>query len=147
MDGQQANQWQAQNRALHGALFSASPFRQESGGQPLVYGYVRSSRRWPDYPAACRRALERYCTREHLHLCAVFTDMGMADNAVIRPGLAALDDVLRLPDSFAAVVVSTGHLSSDRTVAEVLVRRIRGTGARLLCVRQPHGCNVPQWWQ
>jgi hypothetical protein len=122
-----------------------------------VYGYVRSTKRRPSYIRACRRVLERFCESERLRLCGVFTDQGTDPDTVVRPGFTGLCDVLRLPDSFAAVVIDVRHLSLNAQVAALLARQVRGTGARLVQARKPqrladssvvaHGCAVPQWWQ
>lgn len=85
-------------------LLSTPPiFRSVPTGRPVVYGYIRSSHRRARYVRACRRVLERFCWQERLRLCGVFVDYGIAGDVVIRPGLSGLCDVLRLPDSFAAV--------------------------------------------
>lgn len=137
-------------------LFNLTGFREESSGQPLVYGYVRSTRRRQQV-ALYRRVLERYCQRERLRLCTVYVDRGVADDVVVRPGLAGLCDVLRLPDSFAAVLVSMSHLSRDDRIAERLLEQVRSTGARLLFIRETPASTAgrlssqrvqpPDWWQ
>jgi len=144
-----------QGRAPDAALVTSAGFRDESGGQPLVYGYLRSAQR-SDRLTAYRRALERYCRRERLRLCAVFTDHGVGGDMLVRPGLVGLCDVLRLPDSFGAVLVSVSNLSRDNSLAAQLMQQIRGTGARLLIVRQPTRdaggksppcAQPPEWWE
>ena len=161
MDEVSPGQWHEAVQALETVLFRSAGFRDESDGQPLVYGYLRSASRRPDYLAVCRRALERYCQRERLQLCTVFADLGIGDELLTRPGLTGLCDVRRLPDSFAAVLVSVNHLSPHGQVAEHLVQQIRGTGARLLFVRQAANtatagafrmtsgscARLPEWWQ
>jgi hypothetical protein len=143
---------------LEAALLKAPGFRNESNGRPLVYGYVRSRRERPNYLTVCRSALERYCQHERLRLCTVFTDLGVSDEAMTRPGLTGLCDVLRLPDSFAAVLVSVKHLSPVDRIAEHLAQQLRDTGARLLFVRPEVSkatagavngpCKrLPEWWQ
>lgn len=156
MDDVGPGQWRDSVQALETAVFRSAGFREESGGQPLVYGYVRSASRQPRHLTACRRSLERYCQRERLQLCTVFTDTGTG-GAGSRPGLAGLCDVLRLPDSFAVVMVGMGHLSPDGRMAGQLMRQIRDTGARLLVVRHttggapgapsPQCVRLPEWWQ
>lgn len=152
MDDVSAGQWRDSVKKLETAVFRSAGFREESGGQPLVYGYVRSAARRSRHLAACRRSLDRYCQRERLQLCTVFTDTGTGD-AASRPGLAGLYDVLRLPDSFAVVMVGMGHLSPDGRMAEQVMRQIRDTGARLLVVRRttgapsPQCARLPEWWQ
>lgn len=151
-------QWHNAVQALEAALFKSAGFRDESDGQPLVYGYVRACRERPNHLTICRRALERYCRRERLRLCTVFTDLGVGDDVLIRPGLTGLCDVLRLPDSFAAVLVSAKHLASVGRITEQLARQIRDTGARLLFVRPEETkatadtaagtcVRLPEWWQ
>lgn len=117
-------------------MLSAPPiFRSVPTGRPVVYGYIRSTHRRARYVRACRRVLERFCWQERLRLCGVFVDHGIVGDVVTRPGFSGLCDVLRLPDSFAAVTVSTAHLSSDATIVDRLTHRLRATGARLLVVR------------
>ena len=151
-------QWHSAVQALEAALFKSSGFRDESSDQPLVYGYVRTCQEQPNYLTICRRALERYCQRERLRLCTVFTDLGVGDEVLIRPGLTGLCDVLRLPDSFASVLVSVKHLSPVGRVAEHFARQLRDTGARLLFVRPEQTKTTAdaatgpcawfsEWWQ
>ncbi|GAA5126066.1 hypothetical protein [Haloechinothrix salitolerans] len=126
-------------------LLSTPPiFRSVPTGRPVVYGYIRSSHRRARYVRACRRVLERFCWQERLRLCGVFVDYGIAGDVVIRPGLSGLCDVLRLPDSFAAVTISAAHLASDATIADALTHRLRATGARLLVVhpKPPPECDA-----
>jgi hypothetical protein len=160
MDDTHPEQQYVSARALQTAVFGSAGFRDESG-QPLVYGYVCSTAGRPRHVAACRRAVERYCQRERLQLCTMFTDTRFADtrngdDLAIRPGLIGLCDVLRLPDSFAAVLVGINHLSLDSRMAEQLIRQIRDTGARLLLLRPPRGATSEpntrctqalEWWQ
>jgi DNA invertase Pin-like site-specific DNA recombinase len=158
MDDISPGQWQGAVQALETALFQSAGFREESAGQPLVYGYARSCGQRPSVIAFCRRALERYCERERLRLCAVFADLGIGDEELTRPGLSGLCDVLRLPDSFAAVLVSVNQLSRNGEIAGRLGQQIRDTGARLLFVRpgadtttagaSSVACGrLPEWWQ
>ncbi|MGQ0839093.1 hypothetical protein [Actinokineospora sp.] len=80
-----------------------------------------------------------------------------APDQIQRPGFNCLCDVLRLPDSFAAVVVDAGHLSPDAEIAAAVVGQLRSTGARLLTVRATPTADlhppqfsdgvVPEWWQ
>jgi hypothetical protein len=158
MDEVSPGQWHESVQALEAALFKTAGFRDDSAGRPLVYGYVRSRQGRPNHLAVCRRALERYSQRERLRLCTVFTDQGVGDEVLTRPGLTGLCDVLSLPDSFAAVLVSVSHLSPVGRIAEHLVQQIRGTGARLLFVRQKAAkatagatrepcARPPEWWQ
>jgi hypothetical protein len=160
MDGIDPETWQLHAQTLQQALFQAPRFRKESDGKPLVYGYVRSAHRRPAYIAACKRALEQYCRRERLQLCTTFADQEVPGDTLVRGGLAGLLDVLRLPDSFAALVVSPYHLSDDANLADLLLKQVRATGARLLVVR-PRPGRLPdagadvddadnqlrEWWQ
>lgn len=155
MDDIDPETWQLHAQTLGQALFQAPGFRQESDVKPLVYGYVRSVQRRPAYVAACKRALQQYCHRERLQLCTTFADQEVPGDRLTRSGLAGLLDVLRLPDSFAAVVVSPYHLSDDTDVAGLLLKQLRATGARLLVVRPRSGGTpevgaddqLPEWWQ
>jgi hypothetical protein len=155
---------QARLKALEKAL-TQSRFREASASRPLVYGYLRSATYRPLHIEACRRSLERYCRKEKLLLCGVFTDHDIPADRVIRPGFTGLCDVLRLPDSFAAVMINTEHLSSDSRIVTLLGEQVRSTGARLLFVRsrgsraEPPSTDVttlpdsgtyaglPEWWQ
>jgi hypothetical protein len=158
MDDLSQGQWHEAVQGLETAVFQSAGFREKSAGQPLVYGYARSRGQRPGVVAICRRALERYCERERLRLCAVFADLGIGDEELTRPGLSGLCDVLRLPDSFAAVLVSVNQLSRNCEIAGRLGQQIRDTGARLLFVRQgtdndtagaskAAGARLPEWWQ
>ena len=160
MDSIEPETWQLHERMLQQALFQAPAFRTESDGKPLVYGYVRSTHRRPAYVAACKRALDRYCRRERLQLCTTFADQEVSGDTLVRGGLAGLLDVLRLPDSFAALVLSPQHLSPDANLAGLLLKQLRATGARLLVVRprtqrlvgtgatvDDANTQLPEWWQ
>lgn len=155
---------QARLKMLEQAL-AQSQFREASANRPLVYGYLRSATYQPLYIEACRRALERYCGKEKLLLCGVFTDYGVAADRVVRPGFTGLCDVLRLPDSFAAVIVKAEHLATDARITKLLAEQVRATGARLLFVRSRGStaelsstdtspmpgsgtyAGLPEWWQ
>lgn len=160
MDGIDPEALHLQAQTLQQALFQAPRFRNESDGKPLVYGYVRSAHRRPAYIGACKRALEQYCRRERLQLCTTFADQEVSGDALARSGLTGLLDVLRLPDSFAALMVSPYHLSPDANLAGLLLKQLRATGARLLLVRpRPRHLpaagaavevvdnQLPEWWQ
>jgi hypothetical protein len=140
------------------ALCTPAGFRTESAHRPLVYGYIRSSRQRQPHITVLHRALNTYCRRERLRLCTIFADLDVADDAARRPGLTGLCDVLRLPDSFAAVLISAKQLSPNSHIAENLAQQIRGTGARLLFVLPDTTtaaagpatglcAQLPQWWQ
>ena len=155
----------ARLKLLEQTLTQPRAFRAESASRPLVYGYVRSATYRPLYVEACRRTLERYCHKEKLSLCGVFSDHGVPADRVVRPGFTGLCDVLRLPDSFAAVMVRAEHLSSDERIAKLLAEQVRATGARLLFARPHSSCAepsassssalpgsgayaaLPKWWQ
>jgi hypothetical protein len=157
MTGKDSRTLQTQFQALQQTYAQPPRFREESGCDPLVYGYIRSTERRPSYVRACRRVLVRFCASERLRLCGVFIDQYTALDAVVRPGFTGLCDVLRLPDSFAVVVIDTRHLSLDAQVAALVAQQVRSTGARLVLARKPQGvtdssaatrgCAVPQWWQ
>jgi hypothetical protein len=153
-------------KALERALSQQSTFREASGSRPLVYGYLRSATYRPLYAEACQRALARYCLREKLLLSEVFIDHGAPADLVVRPGFTGLCDVLKLPDSFAAVMIKAEHLSTDMRITRLLAEQIRATGARLLFVHsrgstaaEPSSTDspplpgsgayagLPEWWQ
>lgn len=153
MDNERHDQGSERKRTPH----SAAGFRAESADHPLVYGYVRSRLREPNHLMVYRRALESYCWQERLRLCLVFADHGVRDDIAVRPGLTGLCDVLSLPDSFAAVLISLTHLSRDDRRAVELMTRVRDTGARVLFLRPTtrHTCGhtdsrsaqLAEWWQ
>jgi hypothetical protein len=169
MDERDLSDQQTRLTALEQALTQPPRFRAESRDRPLAYGYIRSATRRLPYIQACRRTLERYCRKEKLWLCAVFVDHGIPADMIVRPGLIGLCDVLRLPDSFAAITVNAEHLSDDNQIAKLLVEQVRATGARMLFVRSRRraadtsnmdsGPNIsaipgsgacvslPEWWQ
>lgn len=132
-------------------------FREDSRDHALVYGYARLSSKRASHVQACRRVLVGFCGQERLRLSGMFIDQDTAHEQIQRPGFSGLCDVLRLPDSFAAVVVDADHLSPDAETAVALVGRIRSTGARLLTVRAttagalrtPRFSDgvIPEWWQ
>jgi hypothetical protein len=133
---------QARLKTLELAL-QQSRFREESANRPLVYAYIRSATYRPLYIEACRRNLERYCRKENLLLSAVFTDHGVPADRVVRPGFTGLCDVLRLSDSFAAVVVTSEHLSTDSRITKLLADQVRAAGARLLFIRSRKSAREP----
>ncbi|PPK66215.1 hypothetical protein CLV40_111179 [Actinokineospora auranticolor] len=119
-------------------------FRADSSHHTLVYGYIDATGRRPDFGRACRRVLEDFCRRERLRLCGVFVDRDLTPGQIQRPGFTGLCDVLRLPDSYAAVAVDAGHLFTDSSTAAALTNRLRGTGARLLLARGPSPSTASQ---
>lgn len=113
---------------------------EKAAAQPRVYGYVRMAKPEPDGTAELEAELTAWCEREGWLLCAIFRDIGVSAEALIRPGLAAALDVLALPDSYALVVLDGGHLSTLGVVAKRLRSAVRRTGARLL-VRDENSCH------
>lgn len=131
MDELTPEQWRIRMRELENALFTPA-FRSDPGQRPLVYGYLLGVRRYPTYIARCRRSLQRYCWQQRLQLGTVFADQDIAVDALRRPGFVGLCDVLRLPDSYGAVLLHARQLSPEPTVAAELLRQIALTGAQLL---------------
>lgn len=101
----------------------------------IVYGYLRLVEAPADEDgilADLEVGLTAWCEREGWHLAAIFRDIGVAPDDLIRPGFTALLDVLALPDTYAAVVPDVSHLSSLGAAAKTLRSSIRRTGKRLL---------------
>ncbi|UVS80604.1 recombinase family protein [Actinokineospora sp. UTMC 2448] len=116
---------------------------------PVVYGYVRALVEDDAYVRDCKEQLATWCAREGWALQAVFTDCGGALDDD-RVGFRGLLNALAMPDSSAAVVLGSLHLSPRADVVARLVRAVRRTGctlevrdkdlpeiARRLCLARP----------
>ncbi|MFF0149136.1 resolvase-like protein [Amycolatopsis sulphurea] len=98
---------------------------------PAVYGYVRTAVFDMAYADGCTDLLRDWSQREGWRLGGVFRDLGVLGSVLERPGFTGLLDVLRLPDSTAALVLTNRHLSDSNSVAAHLTQTIRRTGATL----------------
>jgi hypothetical protein len=107
------------------------PANTQPSARPVVYGYLRTATQEPAEAAGYECELVAWCEREGWQLGAVFRDVGIGPDVLIRPGFAAVLDVLGLPGSSGVVVLDSGHLSTLGSVAKVLRSAIRRTGAVL----------------
>jgi hypothetical protein len=98
----------------------------------LLYGYVRVTRDDTERAAALKADLLSFCHTYGYMLGTVFTDWGVEDTALARPGFASLLDVCNLVDSHGVVVPARSHLSGHGETRAVLERQIRRTGAQLV---------------
>lgn len=97
-----------------------------------VYGYVRLSRTDGRRLERLRRQIAAYCEREGLTLELVFADAGVPDTDQVRPGWAALLDVLAPSRAEAVVVLPTlDHLSRDPVLRADMRTCITAAGARV----------------
>ncbi len=108
-----------------------TPSEQAADTSQVVYGYLRTANHTPTLAAACEADLVAWCEDEGWQLGAVFRDVGVAPDALIRPGFTAALDALRLPDSDTLLVLNRDHLSTVSTVATRLRSELHRTGARL----------------
>jgi hypothetical protein len=76
-------------------------------------------------------------------LGTVFTDWGVDDTALARPGFASLLDVCNLVGSHGVVVPARSHLSSHEDTLAVLERQIQRTGVRLVVAAEITACGGP----
>ncbi|MCE7006588.1 recombinase family protein [Kibdelosporangium philippinense] len=134
-----------------------SPPREPSALPPrVVYGYVRVIRGDTDRAAALKADLMAFCRTYGYMLGTVFTDWGVDDTTLARPGFASLVDVCKLVGSHGVVVPARSHLSSHDDTLSVLKRQIQRTGVQLVCVdevtalgppsaaREDHGADTEQ---
>lgn len=116
---------------------------QPVGTTHVVYGYLRTTDHSPSLAEVYETDLVAWCEKEGWQLGAVFRDVGVAPNALIRPAFTAALDALHLPGSDTLVVLSRSHLSTVNTVATRLHSELRRTGATL-CIkneRAPTACR------
>jgi DNA invertase Pin-like site-specific DNA recombinase len=100
----------------------------------VLYGYVRVDRDDQERAAALKSDLLSFCRTYGYLLGTVFTDWGVADTAVARPGFSSLLDVCKLVGSYGVLVPTRSHLSSDDDTLTVLSRQVRRTGVQLIAV-------------
>ncbi|WP_051793384.1 recombinase family protein [Kibdelosporangium aridum] len=108
------------------------------GGEPsqlpprVLYGYVRVVRGDTARAAALKAELLTFCHSYGYMLGTVFTDYGVEDTAIARPGFSSLLDVCKLVGSHGVVVPARSHLSTHDETLAVLLRQIRRTGVKLI---------------
>jgi hypothetical protein len=110
---------------------------EDKPGKPppkVVYGYIRVVA-GDDVRATILKAdLLVFCRANGFMLSTVFTDFGVDDTAIARPGFSSLLDVCHLVGSYAVVVPSRGHLSGYEATLELLTLQIKRTGTKLIAV-------------
>jgi hypothetical protein len=112
-------------------LLSRQPRPEQPAGKQLtVYGYVRSAVHDPAYGHACADILTCWAVRQGWRLGTVYRDLGVGSSQLIRPGFAALLDVLRLPGSGDVLVIEERHFSRTAAIAKQLQMAVRRTGSQ-----------------
>jgi hypothetical protein len=114
-------------------------------GRLLVFGYLRTAHRARPTVNAWKRELAEAAVREDYALASVFTDNGVSDMTVIRPGFSALLDVLRLPTVYGVLLLASHHLSWRPLVFATLHRQVQLTGARVLIVAELTARRCARW--
>lgn len=99
---------------------------------PNVYGFLRLTRVTRTRRRALSAVLDDYCRDHELNLAALFVEH--PPGGLYSSAFVGLLDTLALPDAYAVVIPSIGHLGPSRTAAE-RARIIHDTGARLVQVR------------
>ncbi|SMD14608.1 recombinase family protein [Kibdelosporangium aridum] len=100
----------------------------------VLYGYVRVAQGDRERAAALKTDLMAFCQTYGYMIGTVFSDFGVEDSDVARPGFSSLLDVCRLVGSYGVVVPSRTHLSAHEETLAVLLRQIRRTGAKLIAI-------------
>lgn len=117
---------------------SASKETPQPGDEPsqlpprVLYGYARVVRGDTERAAALKADLLSFSRTYGYMLGTVFTDWGVDDTAIARPGFSSLLDVCKLVGSHGVVVPSRSHLSTHDETLAVLLRQIRRTGVELI---------------
>lgn len=117
---------------------SSAPVRDE--GPRRVVGYVRISSvpgfggtRWRDLPDSARRTVARHCERHGLPLSHVVVDCEVVDDGLLgRVEFVAVLEVAALSETYAVVIPSLDHLSTDRNMRITLTAQLVETGVRIL---------------
>jgi hypothetical protein len=114
-------------------LNTAIPAEEPSQLPPRVlYGYVRVVRGDTERAAALKADLLSFSRSYGYMLGTVFTDWGIEDTAIARPGFSSLLDVCKLVGSHGVVVPARSHLSTHDETLAVLLRQIQRTGVELI---------------
>ncbi|MBP2323790.1 hypothetical protein JOF56_004175 [Kibdelosporangium banguiense] len=127
----QANRF---TRSTDGVVLSAEAQDACQPLPPVVYGYIRVVAGDEVRATILKADLLVFCCANGFMHSTVFTDFGVDDTAVARPGFASLLDVCRLVGSYGVVVPARTHLSSFAPTLDVLTRQLRRTGTKLLAV-------------
>jgi hypothetical protein len=98
----------------------------------VLYGYVRVVRGDKERAAALKADLLVFSRTYGYILGTVFTDWGVDDTAIARPGFSSLLDVCKLVGSHAVIVPTRSHLSTHDNTLTVLQRQIKRTGVELI---------------
>jgi hypothetical protein len=98
----------------------------------VLYGYIRAIRGDVQRAAVLKADLQAFCQTHGFMLGTVFTDWGVEDTAIARPGFSSLLDVCKLVGSHGVIVPARSHLSSHAETLATLTRQIRRTGAVLI---------------
>jgi hypothetical protein len=102
----------------------------------LIYGYICLRQGGRESAGQLCAEIDAFAATEQLAVGGIFNDWDVADNALQRPGLAGLLDVLRLPSSHGAVVPEWRYLSADQDELGHLLRQVCRTGSRLYVIRE-----------
>lgn len=103
---------------------------------PQVWGYLHSEGADEIEIAAWRYEIAGYCRDHGLKLVGVHIDRRIPSNQIVRPGFAALLEVLELPTSHGVVVPHIDLLSKDRNIRALLASRIEGTASHLILMEK-----------
>lgn len=128
---------------------NADPKPQPPQGEPtalpprVLYGYVRVVRGDVERAATLKADLFAFCRTYGYMLGTVFTDWGVEDTALARPGFSSLLDVCKLVGSHGVLVPARSHLSGHEDTRLLLERQIRRTGAQLVVAAEimAHGAR------
>jgi DNA invertase Pin-like site-specific DNA recombinase len=114
----------------------AKPPAEESSQLPprVLYGYVRVTKGDQQRAATLKADLFSFCRTYGYMLGTVFTDWGVDDSDVARPGFSSLLDVCRLVGSHGVLVPARSHLSTHDSTLTVLQRQILRTGVQVIAV-------------
>jgi hypothetical protein len=114
------------------------PNAQQAADEPsqlpprVLYGYLRVVRGDTERAAAFKADLFGFCRIYGFMLGTVFTDWGVEDTTIARPGFSSLLDVCTLVGSYGVLTPTRAHLSSHAETQAVLVRQIQRTGVPLI---------------
>jgi hypothetical protein len=100
----------------------------------VVYGYIRVVVGDDVHAIILKADLLVFCRANGFILSTVFTDFGIDDTAIARPGFSSLLDVCQLVGSYGVVVPSRMHLSTFAPTLDVLTLQIKRTGTKLIAV-------------
>jgi hypothetical protein len=125
---------QANRSMTNGGALSTEAEPTDKPPPKVVYGYCKVAEGDTVRAAILKEDLQVFCHSNGFMLSTVFTDWGVDDTAVVRPGFSSLLDVCQLVGSYGVVVPSRMHLSAHEPTLEMLTRQIRRTGVKLVAV-------------